>query len=81
MKDQITTDLGAAALKVAFPATVATAAQVGAIRPESILIWLSILYTLALLLTTVIKNWGDWMKWWSARFAQAKALWKWLRDE
>lgn len=79
MKDQITYDLSVAAAKVAPPVAVATASVAGAIDPQSVLIWLSILYTLALLMTLGIKNWGDWMTWWAARFVQAGRLWAWVR--
>lgn len=79
MKDQITNDLAVAAAKVAPPAVIAAAGAAGAVSPQSILIWLSILYTLALLLTTVIKNWGDWMTWWTARGAQLQRAWARVR--
>lgn len=79
MSDQISADLAAAAAKAAPPVSVAVAATVGAIRPESILIWLSIVYTLAMLSTLVIKNWDTWLDWWRRRWSQAKAFWRWIR--
>ena len=71
--------IGAAALKVSPPVTVATAVTAGALRPESLLVWLTIIYTLAMLATFVIKNWETWIGWWSRRWAQAGTFWRWLR--
>lgn len=79
MKDQISADLAVMAGKVTPPAAVAVAAQAGAISPQSILVWLSIAYTAALLTTTVVKNWGTWMEWWAARIADLRRLWGWFR--
>ena len=67
MKDQISADLLATGGKVAPPAIVATATAIGSISPQSILVWLTIVYTASLLLTNVVKNWGTWMDWWEAR--------------
>ncbi len=79
MKDQITSDLLASAGKLAPSAAGAVAAQAGVLSPQSILLWLTILYTLAMLLNTCVRNWGMWVEWWGARFTQAKRLWAWMR--
>ena len=74
VKEHIGQDLVAVGAKVAPPAIVATASQIGAISPQSLLIWLSVLYTAALLFTTVVKNWGDWLGWWKGRYADVRRL-------
>lgn len=81
MKDQITADLLASGAKLAPPVLVGAATAVGSISPQSILVWLTILYTASLLLTNVVKNWGAWMDWWAARAAAARRLWAWLRGD
>ena len=79
MKDQISADLLATGAKVAPPAVVATATAIGSISPQSILVWLTIVYTASLLLTNVVRNWGTWMDWWDARGADLRRLWAWIR--
>ena len=79
MKDQISADLLATGAKVAPPALVAAATAAGGISPQSILVWLTILYTLSLLLTNVVRNWGTWMDWWSDRAKDLRRLWAWVR--
>lgn len=79
MKDQITADLLASGAKLTPPAVVATATAVGQIDPQSALVWLTIIYTLSLLLTNMIRNWGMWIEWWSARWGDARRLWRWAR--
>lgn len=79
LKDPITTDLLATTAKVAPPAVVAAASGVGAINPHAILVWLTILYTVSLLLTNVVKNWGTWMDWWDGRAEDLRRLWRWIR--
>ena len=74
VKDQITADLLTAGAKIAPPAAVAVASGVGAISPHTILVWLTILYTLSLLLTNVVKNWGTWMAWWEDRAEDLRRL-------
>ena len=75
MKDQITADLLASGAKLAPPVLVGAATAVGSISPQSILVWLTILYTLSLLLTNVVKNWGTWMTWWEDRAEDLRRLW------
>jgi hypothetical protein len=79
LKDPITADLVATGVKAAPSVTVATATVAGGISPNSILIWLTILYTALLLFSLVVKNWGDWMNWWDARSADLRRLWGWIR--
>ncbi|MCH6484249.1 hypothetical protein MMG85_11840 [Pseudoxanthomonas sp. LH2527] len=74
MKEQISQDLAVMGAKVAPPAVVAAATEVGAISPQSILVWLSVLYTASLLFTTVVKNWGEWLGWWKSRWADVRRL-------
>lgn len=81
MREQITHDLAAAIGKTAPPATVAVATAAGALNPQSVLVWLTIVYTAALLFSTIVKNWGDWMLWWGNRWKQAKRLWRALRGK
>ena len=79
VKDQITTDLLAAGAKIAPPAAVAVASGVGAISPHTILVWLTIIYTLSLLMTNVVKNWGMWLEWWDKRAEDLRRLWARVR--
>lgn len=59
MKDQLV-EFGVGAAKVAPPATVAVAAKIGQIEPQSVLIWISIVYTVGLLVQLVVNNWVKW---------------------
>ena len=80
MKDQITADLVAGGAKAA-PAVVGSAvsaAQGWALADVAVL--LTILYTLILTTTTVVKNWGLWMDWWAARAADMRRIWRWARS-
>lgn len=77
MSDQIAGDFAVLVAKAAPPVSVAVAASAGAIRPESILIWLTIVYTFAMLATLVIKNWETWIAWWGRRWEQIKSFWAW----
>lgn len=79
LKDQITADLLTTGAKVAPPAVVAVASGVGTLNPHAILVWLTIVYTVSLLLTNVVKNWGTWMAWWDARAEDLRVLWRKLR--
>ena len=79
VKDQITTDLLTAGAKIAPPAAVAVASGVGAISPHTILVWLTIIYTLSLLMTNVVKNWGMWLEWWDKRADDLRRLWARVR--
>ena len=81
MKDQVSADLAVMGAKVAPPIAVAAGTAAGSINPQSLLVWLTIAYTLAMFATFVIKNYGEWEGWWGRRAAQFRALWKWLRDE
>lgn len=60
MKAELT-DLSIGAVKVAPPAVVAAAAQVGRIEPQHILIWLSIVYTVGLLVQLLVNNGPRWL--------------------
>ena len=75
VKDQITTDLLAAGAKIAPPAAVAVASGVGAISPHTVLVWLTIIYTLSLLMTNVVKNWGMRLEWWDKRAEDLRRVW------
>lgn len=80
MKDQITADLVAGGAKAA-PAVVGSAvsaAQGWALSDVAVL--LTILYTAALLSTTVIKNWGLWIDWWKARWADLSRFIRWIKE-
>ena len=79
MKDQISADLLATGGKVAPPAIVATATAIGSISPQSILVWLTIVYTVGGILTMAVKNWGTWMDWWDSRSVDLRRLWNWIR--
>lgn len=79
MKDPITQDVALAAGK-ATPSVVGTVyAQAHGISGADIVTFLTGVYTLALLLTLTVNNWGSWMQWWAARLACAKALWSRIR--
>ena len=81
MKDQIATDLGVMGAKIAPPVAVAAGTAAGAVNPQSLLVWITIAYTVAMFATFIIKNVGEWIGWWSRRWVQIKRAWKWLRDE
>lgn len=79
MKDQITADLTVGAAKVAPAALGSAAAATQGWALADVAVALTILYTLTLFLTAVVKNWGLWMDWWAARRIDARRLWAWLR--
>lgn len=54
-------DFSVGAAKVAPPAAVAAAAQLGRIEPQNILIWLSIVYTVGLLIQLLTNNGARWL--------------------
>lgn len=70
MKDQLV-EFSVGAMKVAPPATVAVASQMGQIAPQSVLIWLSIIYTVGLLVQLVVNNWSKWL-------SGLASAWRWL---
>ena len=74
MKDQVAADLAVMGAKVAPPIAVAAGTAAGSINPQSLLVWLTIAYTLAMFATFIIKNYGEWEGWWGRRVKQVKAL-------
>lgn len=54
-------DFTVGAMKVTPPAVVAAAAQLGRIEPQNILIWLSIVYTVGLLIQLLTNNGARWL--------------------
>lgn len=54
-------DFSVGAMKVTPPAVVAAAAQLGRIEPQNILIWLSIVYTIGLLIQLLTNNGARWL--------------------
>lgn len=59
MKEQFA-ELSIGALKVAPPASVAVATGVGALNPQSLLVWLSVVYSVGLLIQLLVNNWAKW---------------------
>lgn len=55
-------DFSIGAMKIVPPAAVAAAAQVGRIEPQNILIWLSIVYTIGLLVQLLSNNGHRWVR-------------------
>ena len=80
MKDQISNDLLAGGFKVA-PAIIGSAVSAAkGWTLADVAVLLTILYTLILTTTTVVKNWGLWMDWWAARAADMRRIWRWARS-
>jgi len=55
-------DFSIGAVKIAPPAVVAVASKTGQIDPQSLLIWLSIVYTVGLLAQLVTNNGRRWIR-------------------
>lgn len=55
-------DFSIGAVKIAPPAVVAVASKTGQIDPQSLLVWLSIIYTVGLLAQLLTNNGGRWLK-------------------
>ena len=80
MKDQISHDLLAGGYKVA-PAIVGSAVSVvKGWTLADVAVLLTILYTLILTATTVVKHWGLWMDWWAARADDLRRIMRWARS-
>ncbi|HDS1654978.1 hypothetical protein I5U23_08155 [Stenotrophomonas maltophilia] len=77
MKDQISQDLLAAMLKTAPTATVAVATFDPARHLSLAVMVVTLLVGLSQFFTTVVKNWGDWMGWLSARWVDGVRLRRW----
>ncbi|MGE8259409.1 MAG: hypothetical protein ACN6RJ_08300 [Stenotrophomonas sp.] len=39
----------------------------------------TIIFTIAQKFTVMVKNWGHWSAWWTARMGSAKRFWAWIR--
>ena len=81
MKDQIATDLGVMGAKIAPPVAVAAGTAAGAVNPQSLLVWITIAYTVAMFATFIIKNVGEWEGGASRDSANVKLEEEWLRDD
>lgn len=55
-------DFSIGAVKIAPPAVVAVASKTGQIDPQSLLVWLSIIYTVGLLAQLLTNNGRRWLK-------------------
>lgn len=64
-------DFSIGAVKIAPPAVVAVASKAGQIDPQSLLVWLSIIYTVGLLAQLVTNNGKRWL-------AALGRAWRWL---
>ncbi len=81
VKDQINADLVMAGGKAA-PAVVGSAYSAAqGLALADIAVILTIIYTAALLFTTVVKNWGLWMSWWAERAGDIRRLLAWMRGD
>lgn len=61
MKSELV-DFSIGAVKIAPPAVVAVASKTGQIDPQSLLVWLSIIYTVGLLAQLLTNNGRRWLK-------------------
>lgn len=39
----------------------------------------TIIFTIVQTFTVMVKNWGDWSAWWTARMGNARRFWAWIR--
>jgi len=79
MKDPITQDLVAAALKTAPTATVSVVTYDPSKLLSHVAVAVTILVGLAQFFTVVVNNWGAWIGWWAARWVDARRILAWAR--
>lgn len=79
VKDPITQDIAAAAGRAAPPIVGAVYTSLSSI-PWAIMVSIAtLIYTLALTFSVVVKNWGEWTAWIAARWMWANRLWERVR--
>lgn len=76
---QITQDLAAGVAKTAPPVAVTVATYTEGLTLSHWAAIATIVYTIVLTLTTIMKNWGDWMGWWTGRIAAGRRLYAMVR--
>lgn len=79
MKEQITQDLAVAAAKIAPAAGVTVGTYTPGYTLSDVAVVCTIIFTLVQTFTVIVKNWGDWSAWWSARFATVRRFILWVR--
>lgn len=79
MKEQITKDLAESAAKIAPAAGVTVGTYTPGYTLSDVAVICTILFTLIQTFTVVMKNWGDWTAWWSARWLTARRVIAWVR--
>lgn len=79
MKDQITQDIAVGAAKAAPPAVVTAATYSQGLTLSEWAMVATIGYTLVLTATTIVRHWGDWTNWITARASDFRRLQAWMR--
>ncbi|OWR35261.1 hypothetical protein CEE55_02315 [Stenotrophomonas pavanii] len=79
IKEQITTDLAVAGSKIGAAASVTAATYSPGYTLSDWALIGTIIFTIVQTFTVMVKNWGDWSAWWSARMGNARRFWAWIR--
>lgn len=79
MKDPISQDLFAAALKTAPTATITAATYDPSKLLSHAAVAVTILVGLAQFFTVMVNNWGGWISWWVARYGDLRRFVAWAR--
>lgn len=80
MKDQISQDIAVGAAKVAPPAVVTAATYSQGLTLSEWSMIATIVYVCVLTATTIVRHWGDWTSWISARASDFRRLKAWIRS-
>lgn len=75
IKEQITTDLAVAGSKIGATVSVTAATYSPGYTLSDWALIGTIIFTIVQTLTLMMKNWGDWSAWWTARMGNAKRFW------
>ncbi|HDS1390347.1 hypothetical protein JAK43_15485 [Stenotrophomonas maltophilia] len=79
IKEQITTDLAVAGSKIGAAVSVTAATYSPGYTLSDWALIGTIIFTIVQTFTVMVKNWGDWSAWWTARMGNARRLWAWIR--
>ncbi|MGH8037085.1 MAG: hypothetical protein ACREPC_07955 [Stenotrophomonas sp.] len=79
MKEQITQDLAVAAAKIAPAAGVTVGTYAPGYTLSDVAVVCTIVFTLVQTFTVVVKNWGDWSAWWTARWVTVARIYAKVR--
>jgi len=79
IKEQITTDLAVAGSKIGAAVSVTAATYSPGYTLSDWALIGTIIFTIVQTFTVMVKNWGDWSAWWTARMGNARRFWAWIR--